>query len=108
MNNELPAIDPPPASLGGVFVYILTCPGGALYVGNAKDVSQRISLHQTGQGAKFTHDHIAVKLVYVEGPFELTEAVRRESQIKRWSRAKKLALIRCDHDRLKQLAQSRD
>jgi predicted GIY-YIG superfamily endonuclease len=34
-------------------------------------------------------------------------ARRREARLKRWSRAKKLALICDDHDRLKQLSRSR-
>jgi putative endonuclease len=91
-----------------VFVCILSCPDGSFYVGSAKDVNRRISLHQAGRGAKFTHDHLAVKLVYVEGPFDLTEAVRREFQLKRWSHAKKLALIRGDSAKLKTLSRSRD
>jgi putative endonuclease len=105
---NLPTIAPP-AFLGeGVFIYILADPHEALYVGSAKDVSRRINLHRIGRGAKFTHDHPVLKLVYVEGPFDLTEAVRREFQIKRWSRAKKLALIRGDQPRLKALSRSRD
>jgi putative endonuclease len=108
MDDDPPAINPPARSPGGVFVYILTCPDGSFYVGSAKDVSRRIRLHQSGRGAKFTHDHLRAKLVYVEGPFDLTEAVRREFQIKGWSRAKKLALIRGKCDRLKQLSRSHD
>jgi predicted GIY-YIG superfamily endonuclease len=46
--------------------------------------------------------------VYVEGPFDLTEAVRREFQLKRWSRAKKLALIRGDAHTLHALSRSGD
>jgi putative endonuclease len=95
-------------SPGGVFVYILACPDGALYVGSAKDVSRRTRLHQAGRGAKFTHDHAVGKIVYVEGPFDLTEAVRREFQLKRWSHAKKRAFIRGDRSLLKILSQSRD
>jgi putative endonuclease len=44
------------------------CPDGSFYIGSAKDVRRRITLHQSGRGAKFTHDHPAVKLVYFEGP----------------------------------------
>ena len=108
MDLDPPAINPPPASPCGVFVYILMCPDGSFYVGSAKDVSRRISLHQAGRGAKFTHDHPTVKLVYFEGPFGPTEAVGREFQLKRWSRAKKLALIRSDALVLHALSRSRD
>jgi putative endonuclease len=92
-DDDLPGSRPPAARSGGTFVYIFACPDGALYVGSAKDVSRRASLHQAGRGAKFTHDHPEGKLVYVEGPFDLAEAIRRERQLKGWSRAKKIALI---------------
>jgi len=106
MDIDFPPVDPPARSPGGVFVYILRCPDGSYYVGSAKDVSRRTGLHQAGRGAKFTHDHSAVKLIYVEGPFSLEEAVRREFQIKGWSRAKKTALIGGEYDQLKQLSRS--
>jgi hypothetical protein len=35
-----------------------------------------------------------VGLVYYEGPFEFAVALQRERQLKRWTRAKKLALIK--------------
>ena len=78
------------------------------YVGSAKDVVRRIRLHRSGRGAKFTHDHGVAKLVYVEGPLDLKMAVQREFQLKRWSRAKKEALVRGDQIALRQLAQSHD
>jgi putative endonuclease len=84
------------------------CPDGSFYVGSAKDVGRRIRFHQTGRGAEFTHDHAMVRLVYFEGPFDLTEAVRRKFQLKRWLRAKKFALIRGNGAMLKTLSQSRD
>jgi putative endonuclease len=89
-------------------VYVLFCPDGSFYIGSAKDVRRRITLHQSGRGAKFTNDHPAVKLVYFEGPFDLTEAVRREFQLKRWSRAKKMALICHDAHTLHALSRSHD
>jgi predicted GIY-YIG superfamily endonuclease len=91
-----------------VYVYLLQSVDGSLYVGSAKDVSRRTNLHRTGRGAKFTHDHPAATLVYVEGPFDLKIAIQRELQIKRWSRAKKEALIREDRELLKTLSRSRD
>ena len=91
MDNNLPAINPPAVRPGGVYVYLLQSVDGSLYVGSAKDVSRRTNLHRTGRGAKFTHDHPAATLVYVEGPFDLKIAIQRELQIKRWSRAKKEA-----------------
>jgi predicted GIY-YIG superfamily endonuclease len=47
-------------------------------------------------------------LVHVEGPLSITLALQRERQIKRWSRAKKLALIGNQTLVLKKLSQSRE
>ena len=105
---NLPTIAPPAVYGEGVFVYVLADPHETFYVGSAKDVSRRIHLHRIGRGAKFTHDHPALKLVYVEGPFDLAEAIRREFQIKRWGRAKKLALIGSNFESLRALSRSRD
>lgn len=108
MDNNLPAINPPAVLPGGVYVYLLQSVDGSLYVGSAKDVRRRTNLHRTGRGAKFTHDHPAATLVYVEGPFDLKTAVQRERQLKRWSREKKLALVCRDIARLRKLSRSRD
>ena len=77
------------------------------YVGRAKDVGRRIRQPVSGRGAKFTRDHALPRLVYFEGPMSQAEAVQREAQLKRWSRAKKEALIRRDTGLLKSLTQSR-
>ncbi len=89
------------------FVYILLCADGTFYVGSAKNVERRREQHLAGRGAKHTHDHAAVRLVYAEGPLEVGPAVRREMQIKRWSRAKKLALITGDLATSKTLAKGK-
>jgi predicted GIY-YIG superfamily endonuclease len=105
---NFPNVDPPEVRPGGVFVYIIASERGLLYVGSAKDVSRRIRLHCAGRGAKFAHDHSVCRLVYVEGPFNLETAIRRGFQLKRWSHAKKLALIAGNRRRLRELGRSRD
>ncbi len=90
------------------WVYILQSLDGGFYIGSARDVSRRTHQHQAGRGAKFTQDHGVSKLVYVEGPFDLKVAIQREFQLKRWSRAKKEALVRGDSPQLRQLSRSRD
>jgi putative endonuclease len=75
------------------FIYILECAGGSFYTGSAKDLEKRISQHQAGKGAKYTRAHLPVRLIYYEEFDEFKEALKREIQIKRLSRAKKKALI---------------
>jgi putative endonuclease len=104
--SNLPTRESPPPVTGTAFVYILACSGGALYVGNAADVAKRLTEHGGPKGAKFTRDHPGARLVYVEGPLSIALALQRERQLKRWSRGKKLALIRNQIVLLKKLSHS--
>jgi predicted GIY-YIG superfamily endonuclease len=47
-------------------------------------------------------------LIFVEVQPDLSNARKRESQIKRWSRAKKRALISRDYGLLQRLSRSHD
>ncbi len=49
-----------------------------------------------------------VKLVYWEPYQNLDDAIKRERQIKRWSRSKKEALIKGEFETLKKLSKSHD
>jgi putative endonuclease len=75
-------------------------------VGSASDVAKRLAEHGGPKGAKFTRDHPDGRLIYVEGPLSITLSLQRERQLKRWSRAKKLALIRNQTVLLKKLSHS--
>jgi putative endonuclease len=76
------------------FVYIVRCSDGTLYTGWAVDVAARVKAHNAGRGAKYTRMRLPVKLVYSEELPTRAEAMKRERQIKRYPRAKKLALSR--------------
>ena len=89
------------------FVYILRCRDGAYYVGSTHDVAARVQVHKDGHGPVFTACRRPVTLVYQESYATLAEAVRRERQLKRWSPAKKQALISGDVNQLKSLAKCR-
>ena len=102
----LRSLEPPLAVSGHAFVYILACSDGALYVGSAGDLAVRLKQHGGSQGVKFTRDHPGGRLVYFEGPLAIAVALHRERQLKRWSRAKKLALIQNKTAVLRRLSQS--
>jgi putative endonuclease len=55
------------------YLYVLECRGGHLYLGVTVDPRERWWAHATGRGARFTREHPAEKLVYVE-PFDTMEA----------------------------------
>ena len=90
------------------YVYILLCADKSFYVGSTKDIKTRIKRHNDGQGAQYTRIRRPVRLVYHEVYPDEVAAVRRERHLKRWSRAKKLALIEGNKDRLKQLSKRRN
>ena len=74
-------------------VYILKCSDGSLYTGSTVDLVKRIKEHnEQKNGAKYTRARRPVKLVHKEGYKSLSKARAREAEIKRMSRAQKLAL----------------
>lgn len=89
------------------FLYILVCSDDTLYVGSTSDVVQRERAHNEGRGAKYTAGRLPVRVVYSEGHESRSAAQKREAQLKRWSRAKKMALVGGDAERLRGLARRR-
>lgn len=88
-------------------LYILQCIDDSLYTGVTRDLDRRLRQHRSGQGALYTQTKGPVRLVYREHYLTQREALVRESQIKRWTRAKKLALIEHRPKRLRELARSK-
>jgi len=78
------------------FVYMVRCADGTLYTGLARDPDDRLRVHNSGKGAKYTRSRLPVSLVYVEPCESLSAALKRERQLKPLSRAKKEALIAPD------------
>jgi predicted GIY-YIG superfamily endonuclease len=60
--------------------------------------------HFSGKGPKYTRDRLPVKLVYFEVHQHIGIAFDREHQLKKWSRAKKIALINGEFNELRFLA----
>jgi putative endonuclease len=77
------------------FVYIAECRNKTLYVGVAKDLNRRIEDHNANK-CRYTMFRNPVKLVHKEMCQNYAMARKRESQIKRFSRQKKLALANKD------------
>ena len=85
------------------YVYILRCADDSFYVGKTDDLRTRLDVHQSGIGAKFTAARRPVTMVYAEEHSTERSAESRELQLKRWSRAKKQALIEGNLSSLKRL-----
>lgn len=77
------------------FVYILECKDGSLYTGITKDLPKRLDEHNTKDtGAKYTKIRRPVKLIYQENSENRSTASKREYEIKKFTRVKKLQLIK--------------
>jgi predicted GIY-YIG superfamily endonuclease len=90
------------------YVYILKCANGVLYTGLTDDLKRRFEEHQSGKGGHYTRFSKPTIILYKEIFENRAQAETREQQIKRWSKAKKLALIRNDKVELRSLSKSRD
>ena len=76
-------------------IYILKCKDGSLYCGITNNLENRLKQHkgEVKGGAKYTRSHWPCKLVYKEKSANRSEALQRESVIKKMSKDEKQALI---------------
>jgi len=89
------------------WVYVLRLTSGNLYVGSTTDIEKRYEEHCTKRACRTTTLDPPIALVYSEEYETFSEARRREAQVKRWSRAKKEALVAGDLITLRNLSKSR-
>ena len=75
------------------YVYIIECEDTSLYTGITKDVNRRFAEHAQKSGGHYTASHKVKKIIYTETVGTRSEALKREAQIKKMARSKKLALI---------------
>ena len=75
-------------------VYIIRATDGALYTGITTDVERRWSEHVSGKkGAKYFRGRKPEALVFTETGHSRSSASKREFEVKKLTRAEKLALI---------------
>jgi putative endonuclease len=75
-------------------VYILASQrNGTLYIGVTSNLVKRIWEHKEGVVEGFTKNYGCYILVYFEQHTEMSVAILREKQMKKWNRAWKIALI---------------
>ena len=91
------------------YIYILRCNDNSLYVGITSDLDNRLMEHNAGKYADaYTYSRRPVILVFYQAFTEPNQAIEFEKKIKKWSRAKKQALIDEDFDRLQDLSECRN
>jgi putative endonuclease len=78
------------------YVYILRTSSNTLYIGQTNNLEKRLKEHQnkSSKSAKYIRYFSSFELVYSEKYATRKTAMRREWQLKRWSRKKKESLIR--------------
>jgi predicted GIY-YIG superfamily endonuclease len=74
------------------FLYILKCSDGSLYTGITNDLARRLQQHKEGKGGHYTSSRKVLKIVYTEEHPDKSSALKREAQIKKLPRKKKLSL----------------
>ena len=75
------------------FTDMLQCADGSYYTGSTDELEKRIAEHQNGEGCEWTRKRQPVEFVWRQEFPTRDEARAAELQIKKWSRAKKEALI---------------
>ncbi len=85
------------------YLYILRNQDNRLYIGQTNNLQRRLQDHRNKNGAKYIKDYGDFDLVYTEEFSTRAESMKREKQIKRWTRAKKEALVSGDIALLKKL-----
>ena len=85
------------------FVYILKCKNGDLYTGITNNLQRRFEEHVSGKGGHFTKSFVVEEILFSEEHSDKPSALKREAQIKGWTRKKKLALIKGEAELLKKL-----
>ena len=77
------------------FVYLLTNKHkNVLYIGVTSDLKDRLLKHVSGEIKGFTSRYNCYYLVYYEGFNYISDAIKREKQLKVWTKKKKEVLIK--------------
>lgn len=75
------------------YAYMLKCSDGTIYSGYTTDLEQRLNVHNSGSGAKYTRARLPVNLVYYQEFDSKSDAMKKEAAFKKLSRTQKLKLI---------------
>jgi putative endonuclease len=87
------------------YTYMVLCSDGMFYTGISNDPIRREAEHNEGKNPKaWTYSRRPVHLVYTQEFQWVQEAIEWETRLKKWSSAKKRALVNGDYDAIHELA----
>ncbi|NOR28990.1 MAG: GIY-YIG nuclease family protein [Lutibacter sp.] len=90
------------------YVYMLKCSDNTYYTGVTSNLDIRLSQHESGfYKNSYTHQRRPVELVFYAEFTDITIAIEKEKQLKKWSKEKKEALINNEYDSLINLAKKK-
>ncbi len=88
-----------------MFVYILKCSADSFYIGVTNNLEMRFVLHVNGINKNcYTFSRQPLEIVFYELFNDASFPIRFEKKLKGWTRAKKIALISSNWERLKELS----
>ena len=90
------------------YVYILKCSDKTYYTGITSNIEKRMFEHNQGKHRdSYTYSRRPISLVFFAEFTDINLAIQTEKQIKKWSKAKKEALINNEFDKLTNLAKKK-
>ncbi len=87
------------------YVYILSSLSGTLYTGITNSIYNRTLQHKGKETSGLTSKYDVDRLVYYEVFKDVRAAIRREKEIKGWTRKKKIVLIESVNPKWQDLAE---
>ncbi|WP_205668506.1 GIY-YIG nuclease family protein [Ammoniphilus sp. CFH 90114] len=72
---------------------MLRCKDSSLYTGITNDIEKRVKKHNSGKASRYTRARLPVKMVYLEQCENKSAALRREIEIKRYTKSEKERLL---------------
>lgn len=75
------------------WLYILSNRSHILYIGVTNNLNKRVIQHRKQTPGSFTARYKITRLVYYEQFQYINNAIARETELKHWTRAQKIALI---------------
>jgi|ERR1039458_818326 putative endonuclease len=87
------------------YVYIMASKSRVIYVGMTGLLMARVLRHRAGEGGAFTRKYRVHRLVYYHTFQNVGDAIARETEIKKWRREKKMALIHAENPTWKDLSE---
>src|SRR5712671_5822165 len=86
------------------YVYIIASNSRVLYIGVTGFLMARVLRHKAGEGGVSTRQYRVHRLVYYHCFQNVGDAIARETEIKKWRREKKVALIHAENPTWEDLA----